>query len=388
MTIFGFVIFLSFIIGFAGLFFLKIYGGLRYLGAFLLSISLGLPALFVSPTMDSDLSRYFNIMDEIKGINSVNELMNAFSQIPSLQYQQSSKLFNLVEWVISKTGYFTLLPALIIIIVYFMAWIPVINQANIYNKSYYYVIISILLITSFIPYSYVSSMLRWYLGVSLTFLITYLLFISRKKKAVALLYIFPLFVHMGMILPIVIIIINFFIVNKRNRAFFLSVEAILVVIFFRTINYWDSNSMTNLTEPNPLSMAAGYSQNFMQFNSNGILALIVKIVIALLYSFGAFLIINRNGHTDKLMNKMATIYYGFDIVALVLLPQILLLDRYIIFVGLFSLLIFIYSQQRGYFIPLATNILYCFASVMAIVQFFVLIKGVQFVPYIQSYVNF
>lgn len=298
---------------------------------------LAIPVLNFVPQTSDDLTRYYGIMTYISSVDNFKDAYLIFKNDPSLKYQESSMLFNMLEFIVSKTSNFRLLPFFNIAFSYFCFGLPFIFKRNKKKVSNLNMIIGILATSSLITYFALATTLRWGISAAMFFLITFVLYNTNKRKQI-LWYFIPLKLHVGTILPIAVIIYSKLI--KRIRWFHILIFMIIMGLIFKYYIFSSSAQVIsdNVSIANRASM---YTNDFIQSNTNGVLARIIRDIIPILYMVG-FIFAAKKVNLDR------SIFYTliiFIIVLIFLVPFVLMFDRYSIYLGLVPLVLFLTNDK-------------------------------------------
>lgn len=178
------------ILSFAFIFLYKDKRSIYCLLFFLLSLSF-LTILYI-PNSSDDLTRYFETMSSLEYIPTWKDYFSFALNDNSMQYQSANKIFNILQYLISRTRLFTLLPTVAMNISYFSILFPVIdlkNKGKLSNRDSLFTSIGNLMIVHLF---YTVNTMRWAIACSLLYLIVYIYFYKLNNILYLWLFLLPI----------------------------------------------------------------------------------------------------------------------------------------------------------------------------------------------------
>ena len=236
-------------------------------------------ALNATPPQDWDLYRHYLYLDEIKrsGISLWDFLFNNGSGIgnPDYKYMLS---FNILRWFFSKSGYYSLLPAIVIGIDYSIVSYIIMDHAKyeIGNIK----VLSILLCFTLMPFLFTLSGLRNGIAACIEALAVYLYLYKNKRSHILILLSFiAITFHYAAFLAV-----PFAIISKRRFSYTWSViilfSSLILNILANKMIGWDNDLLNNIA-----GIYLSYSSATQFWGSNtvlyGVLTIIFLVVIRL-----------------------------------------------------------------------------------------------------------
>lgn len=327
-----------------GFILLKQRGKLSYLGALSLIILIGLPDLYYVPIDYDDLYRYFYEMNIVKSVSNIHSLFIAYKYIPYLQHHELNYIYDIFQWLIARSNNYELLPFLSAVLIYFCISAPFIHQIITKEGHTKELFIGLLCTISLFPYYTVSSTVRWNLASGIFFLLMYISYnCDYHKRLLTLpLYLIPLFIHQGMILPIIIIIFALCIGNHKIHWYIY----LIIILLFIIIIYLLSNDSS--------AENGSLVSNFQFYNAVDVSKFLGSSYARLAYWFSfvtpyvyaILLFINKKSNRYMVINSLILCIL-FD---LALLFDPVIADRYALDIGLLSMVM--YLKRNKYFIPI------------------------------------
>ena len=223
----------------------------------LIGLSLGIISYYFVPKIGYDLVRHQNVVYRLTNIDFKSFLI--FTKNYDLEF-----IPLLYSYVISFMNNVDLLQFFIVSIGYSII-LYILNDYKIQQNlnKLFFCIISFFIVIGF-QHLYFISGLYFYIAIIIFSLIIYLDYIKNKNnKLCIILYIFTIFIHNAMFLPLVLIIIHKFLKNKFN---FKTIFIILLIFFcsFLLINYFNQIFNNNITN-SLMKMYGNYVENESQF---------------------------------------------------------------------------------------------------------------------------
>lgn len=207
----------------------KVYS-YKYSRIVILAFYFGLIGFFFVPVNGTDLSRYFaNYVDVLRGMS--------FTSV--IQSMNNSDFFFIIQkllfFSVSRFQTDQVLPAIILFIVYFVAFTIIVNYARKNNFTRNQILIMFLFMLSVMPLASLANNVRNITAVAFFCLGLYLELEDDKKIPAYVLYVLAMSMHMGVI-PIVLlkIVINL-IMNIKKRKLFFNLTAFFLLLAVSSI---------------------------------------------------------------------------------------------------------------------------------------------------------
>ncbi|WEV56542.1 EpsG family protein [Ligilactobacillus acidipiscis] len=366
-TLFVVILFIFFlplpagIISFCCIFLYKDKRSFLCLLIFLMSLFL-LIILYV-PNNSDDLTRYFGTMRNLEYLTNWKEFVSFSTNDYTMKYQQVNKIFNFLEYIIARSRFFTILPAISCVVTYFSILYPVIdlkNRSLISKKNS--IIVSIGNLLLFYLFFSVNTM-RWSLACALFYFVVYLYFFKIKKVTYLWLLLLPLLFHVGILLGVIIAL--YVALFKKTNFWSLTILISCFVIFL----FYSKNGMMG-QDGGVLGQVSGmvstYSNDFMNRNMNGMIVLYLNRfgTWGLILSFFVFLLKTYQITMDSIVRM-----FMLQILFFILLTgNSMIQNRYMIIVSAFSLLFF--SIKIDY-VSGGSKIAIQFLTLMSLCLFFI-----------------
>lgn len=357
-----------------GFIFIELKNKLSYFGSFFLITAISVPALYFIPTNSDDLYRYFLEMDIVRPFSKWSSLFKAYYTDPYLlihgSNQQMNYLYNIFQWLISRNGNYALLPFLSVLIIYLCITIPFVHQDVIKNHDIPMFILGSLMVIAVFQYTASISTIRWNMASAIFFLIVYISFNCKFNKLYTLpLYIIPLLIHEGMILPMVIAIICIMLDKIHIRWYMYVAFVFVLFIIFHLMSNGTNNA----------------SQNFQFYNSSNItdffggsrfmvIFALLSSLVPYVYLFMSTILLKDNKQINYNLEFKMTIF--FVITDLSLLFDLTLANRYALNVGLCGVLIYLRTEKdNGTIRPSVRRVLLIAAIIYILITIaFIIIK--------------
>lgn len=372
-----------------GCFLIFFRNAVSYIGLFFVILAMSIPALFFVPNISADLYRYFQEMNIVSQFNNINSLLYAYKYVNNLNYHSFTFLYDLFQWFISRTNYYSILPFLSLFITYICLLFPMIHLRNRGYISSSYIFLGFFLLIILLPYGNVISTVRFFIATGLFFIITFFYYNCSyiNRFFVLLLYVILIFIHESMILPLVIMIICTFFKKKIKLMNVFVYIVLFIIIFAYLINSGESSfrgSISNIVSNYTIS-------NFTIpsiFTVSG-LNFVVAFIVSYLYGIGSFILINKNKNSINLTSEYNA-FILFLISNLLLMPHLIIAQRYSIFLGFLSFLILTKVKECKGNVSSIVKILFYIALFIGILnyllQFYYMRYNFNFIKVIQ-YVN-
>lgn len=244
--------------------------------------------LLYNPSQDDDAFRYFQIMNLLKPIYTLKDVVLLSQSNQVFQYQASSIGFTFFEIVFSKSPYYNLLPYFNTIICLFSIFYPFLDlkERNLISGfKALYLSLPLFFVFNFL---YTASTMRWALSCSLFNLIIYLYFEKIKKKQYAILIGVPILFHTGIILGTCVGVFMALVKNISLKK--QAIVALLLFIYLKISTGVDISGSGDLASQ-VVGMTSTYSNDFMQHSLNGLIFIFIERFILILTIFTASLLL-------------------------------------------------------------------------------------------------
>lgn len=204
--------------------------------SFLLAGVFAFLAYWVKPRFEMDLTRYFEQVDNLRGVN-----WEFFVQ--TILFEDFLFIKNLLFYAISRTESNNLLPTIVIWISYFIMIYILTDYAKKKNVSKVELLFALFFLLSVMPFISLVSNVRNILAFSLITLAVYREFIQQKKGLVTyILYISPLFIHISSLALIALKLLA----QSHSKRILTKLFLILSFILLSYILFTNPNFLINL----------------------------------------------------------------------------------------------------------------------------------------------
>lgn len=298
-----------------------------YLFMFIFVLGISLFALYYSPNISDDFYRYQQNMRIMRAATGIPDLFSLINSNTTLNYQSDSILFNVLEYFIAKTSRFNLLPYISTVITYGSILFPLVDlkvHGYINRIVFFWLSIQTLLLFSLF---FTFNTMRWAIACALFFLILYI-YNKTQLKRYLYLFIIPILFHVGIVLAVVLTI-YFYFIKKVNLKTVLPALFGLIVYLSIAKFFTGTGILARIAQ-----MATGYSTDFMQRNTNGLIIVFLhRLATVLIISSAVIFIYRKKGA----QNKLDRILIVFTI-CLILLSGSMIQNRYLLVVCLIAIL--------------------------------------------------
>ncbi|MFD1318488.1 hypothetical protein [Loigolactobacillus zhaoyuanensis] len=298
-----------------------------YMFMFIFVLGISLLALYYSPSAADDFYRYQQNMRIMRTTTGLSNLFSLINSNTSLNYQSDSILFNILEYFIAKTGRFTLLPYFSTVITYGSILFPLVDlkvHGYISKTMFFLLSAQILLLFSLF---FTFNTMRWAMACALFFLILYI-YNKTQLKRYLYLFIIPILFHVGIILAVALTI-YFYFIKKVNLKTVLPALLGLIVYLSIAKFFTGTGILARIAQ-----MATGYSTDFMQRNTNGLIIVFLhRLATVLIISSAAIFIYRKKGIKIKL-DRILIVFT----ICLILLSGSMIQNRYLLVVSLIAIL--------------------------------------------------
>lgn len=302
---------------------------LSYMFMLVFILGISLFALYYSPNIADDFYRYQENMRIMHTVTRLPQLFSLINSNTTLNYQSDSVLFNILEYFIAKTSRFNLLPYASTVITYGSILFPLVDlKARGYiNRTVFFILATQILLLFSLFFTF--NTMRWAIACSLFFLILYVYNKTQLKRYLYLLII-PILFHVGIILAVVLTIYFYFI---RNINFKTTLPALLGLVIYLKIAklFTGTGTIAQIAQ-----MTTGYSTDFMNRNTNGLIVVFLHRLVTILIISSAMIYIYRKTKA-KTNSKLDRVLIVFTI-CLILLSGSMIQNRYLPVVSLIALL--------------------------------------------------
>lgn len=304
-----------------------------YLFYILFCIGTSLVCLFYVPNYTDDLSRYYIVMRLMKPLSSWSEFINFSQSNSALQYQGTNKIFNIIEYLIARTGKFSLLPFVSTLVCYLSVLFPIVDlKRNTKIRSTTTLTLAVCLLLLF-NLNFTANTMRWAMASAIFGLVSYLYFVKLNKLVYIWILAIPLLFHVGIILAVTLAI---FVAIVRKTSIFS--YAILLIGFIMFWIYAIKNGSLEVsgTFSQITSMANTYSTDFMNRNLNGTIILYLSRAADILMLSAAVIIyfgkpkINRDS-----FDRLCLLQFFFGIM---LFNNSMIFNRYLLIISILSII--------------------------------------------------
>ena len=294
---------------------------------FIFVLGISLFALYYSPNISDDFYRYQQNMRIMRAATGIPDLFSLINSNTTLNYQSDSILFNVLEYFITKTSRFNLLPYISTVITYGSILFPLVDlkvHGYINRIVFFWLSIQTLLLFSLF---FTFNTMRWAIACALFFLILYI-YNKTQLKRYLYLFIIPILFHVGIVLAVVLTI-YFYFIKKVNLKTVLPALFGLIVYLSIAKFFTGTGILARIAQ-----MATGYSTDFMQRNTNGLIIVFLhRLATVLIISSAVIFIYRKKGA----QNKLDRILIVFTI-CLILLSGSMIQNRYLLVVCLIAIL--------------------------------------------------
>jgi len=237
-----------------------------YLYYFLFCTGVSLVTLWYIPDYTSDLSRYFETMKSMQSLSGWSEFLDFSQNDRILQYQGTNKIFNMIEYLVAKTGRFSILPFISTFTCYLLVLFPIVDLKKQKKLSPLLAGILSLYLLMLFNLNLTANTMRWAMACAIFGFVAYIYFVKIKDIKFIWILVIPVLFHLGIILAVGLAI---FVAIFRKATYFS--YALLSIGFVMFWLYVAKNSDTTSSGVlyQMTSMANTYSTDFMIRNSNG-----------------------------------------------------------------------------------------------------------------------
>lgn len=300
-----------------------------YLFMFIFVLGISLFALYYSPNISDDFYRYQQNMRIMRAATGIPDLFSLINSNTTLNYQSDSILFNILEYFITKTSRFNLLPYISTVITYGSILFPLVDlkvHGYINRIVFFWLSIQTLLLFSLF---FTFNTMRWAIACALFFLILYF-YNKTQLKRYLYLFVIPILFHLGIILAVALTIYFYFIKKVSIKKV---LPALLSLIIYLNIAklFTGTGTIARIAQ-----MTTGYSTDFMNRNTNGLIVVFLHRLVTILIISSAMIYIYRKTKA-KTNSKLDRVLIVFTI-CLILLSGSMIQNRYLLVVSLIALL--------------------------------------------------
>lgn len=342
-------------------------------------ILLNIGFLLVTPANGVDLERYFNVLSEMRTLSGLKSLVS-FWQV-NLQYERTNLLFTLVEWLVSRTHYSTLLPFITTTLCSFFVLYPFLDLSQKYENKIKIILLFVFAFIAFflVGYGWMASTSRWGLAVTSAFFVDYIYFVKLKEKKFFLLLLLPILFHIGSIAEIIFALYAIFV---KKRSFFklilVSVPTWLYLQYTSSQSYSSQLSSSYSVSSQLNFMTNVYSAGLSTFNFHGSVTMVIMYCTVLVLSLIVLrdIHINRKLGIESCPTAIILLFQTNCLLVLMLIGKSDILNRFIIFPAMFGL---IYEGLNIRIINLKRWVLFLLIFFGAITYEVIMVKQFQFV---------
>lgn len=334
--------------------------------------SLSYPALFYKPLVTDDMYRYFQDMKILSSISTFKGMLEAFNTWPQLLRYKYNVIFDYLEWIIARTGHFNILPFLSVMIFYIFLLIPfsdIISSCKANSVFLFFITMAVIVIY---PYGSIINTVRWFMAASMVSFITINYLNYDHRMLFLLLYLVPVYIHPAIKVPIAVILFAIFLLkrNKNHIKIYLS----YLVVFYLFTMYINHLIQTGNTQSSTDIMAGAiyyFQSNNVQMTFLQTVGLWLRDIAPFLYALGTYAVIRFNKYKfqDVLIGKFINVWKLMVVFDISFINEIVILDRFSIFVSIFSIYILIYAIYKKLYIPFFTKFLYSIGLIIFIFEF-------------------
>lgn len=301
-------------------------GKKRYWLLLMFCILSGLVFLDIVPGNGLDIERYMIVTSQMSMVSGIKDWLLFCKSNPSTQYEKTSYLFFLLQYIASRFSHLNLLSYYSTVLTSFFYFFPFINytMSDGLRVKWYACVLS--LVSFFLlGYGNIASTMRWGLAVSSCFFVDYLYFYHLKNKRYILLLFLPVFFHLGIILAVILSV--YVAILKRINIVTLFVPVIIVIIYMELAVRGDSSSIIGQLS----NMTAIYSNGF---GSGQVISQGAKMVMLVQYITVFMLIfyyINLQIKSKVVNEHFSNLAKVFIIMLIFLIPKSTIFYRYATF---------------------------------------------------------
>lgn len=350
----------------------KIAVGLLCVTCILLNVGF----LLVIPANGVDLERYFNVISEMRTLSDFHSIVN-FWQV-NLQYERTNLLFTLLEWLVSRTHYFTLLPFFTTTLCSFFILYPFLDLYQKYKGKKKVILFSAFITFFLVGYGWMASTSRWGLAVTSSFFIDYIYFLKIKKKRFIFILLLPILFHIGSIVEIILALYAAFI--KKINLFKIMLISIPIWLYLQyTTSHGSSQLSSSYSVSSQLNtMTNVYSTGIGNLNLNGSITMTIVHFTVLLLTLMILrdMYINKKLGIEKSPTAIILLFQTNCLLMLMLIEKSDILNRFIVFPVMFGL---IYECINVKIVSIKRLGLLSFILLEAFLYEVIMIKQFQFV---------
>lgn len=330
------------ILGGISLLILSFNSSSRKIAIFLLCMAcilLNMGFLLTVPTNGLDLERYFNTIHEMSALPTFRSLIN-FWQV-NLQYERTNLLFTLIEWLVSRTQYFTLLPFITTILCSFFIMYPFLDLSQRYKDERKIILFFAFISFFLVGYGWMASTSRWGLAVTSAVFVDYIYFVNIKKKRFSFILLLPILFHIGSIVEVILALYAVFI-KKTNflKLILVSIPIWCYLRYSSNQSYSSQLSSTYSVYSQLNTMTNVYSTGVGTLNFNGSVTMIILYCTVLLLVFMVLrdICVNKKSNMEKSPAAIILLFQINCLLILMLVGKSDILNRFVVFPAIFGLL--------------------------------------------------
>lgn len=356
------MLFLCLIIFFIGCFLFISRSNISYVGNELLVLVISIPDLFFIP--EDDLSRYFNELMKLSSYDNFFKVIVLSKYDSVLKRNSGCIIYYFLEWLVSRTTIYNLLPFVVVFIVYSCFSLPSIYQRNKWNISLFDTIFCIGISMVIFPYLNISSTLRWGLGCALFFLITYICCYKYDNHiiVISLFYISLYFIHEALLLPSLIAIVCILLdyLNIKNKHY-ISIIFLALCILLVPFIYFNSED-SEIFQEYKNTTYAGWGIGFY-----------ISMLIPFFLDIGClFMFYDNKKKFPKIYKRM---FLLFNMLYLLFLPILIISQRYSSIVVIIDIICYLKGQRDdiikiNYIVNICFYMVFIFLCIFSITSIF------------------
>jgi len=269
------------------------------------------------------LSRYYDTMRLMQPLSDWSAFIDFSQNDRILQYQDANKVFNVIEYLIARTGRFSWLPFISTLACNLLVLFPVIDlrkQKKLDSWIAAGLSINLLLLFNL---NLTANTMRWALASALFGCVAYIYFVKLNDFRYSWLLITPILFHLGIILA-VILAVFVAIFRKGTRVSYLGLILGFIGFWLVTERFVGAGSAGMFAQIT--SMANIYSTDFLVRNSNGLIVLFLSRLSGVLLLIATLVVGSRSEKCDY-FERLCRLQFVFW---LLLFNNTMIFNRYVL----------------------------------------------------------
>lgn len=294
-----------------------------------------LAALLYIPNFTDDLSRYYQVMGLMQPLSHWIEYKSFSHMNIVMQYQGTNKLFNLIEYLVARTGKYSVLPFLNTFVCNLAIFFPVVDLRRNKKITQMYALMATISLLMLFNINFTSNTMRWAVAVALFAFTSYLYFQKINDVKFIWIFLIPLLFHIGIILAVILAM--FVALTKKTNLLFMCLLLFAYLLFWVVVGSTSVESSGNGMFSQITGMANVYSADFLNRNLNGLIVLYLTRATGILLILAALAISLRKKEIPR--NQFDRLMTLLSLFQTLLIGNSMIFNRYLLISSILALYI-------------------------------------------------